>query len=67
MNEEREPETTLESDVKGCILLYPVQNALLNPLRSNSDQSQNPLCNINAFSVREVMRIKDMITQHEFS
>ena len=23
------------------------------------------LCNINAFSVREVMRIKDMITQHE--
>ena len=41
-------------------------NDLLNPLRSNSDQRQNSLCNINAFSVGEVMRMKDMITQHEF-
>ena len=38
----------------------------LNPLRSNSDQRQISLCNINAFSVRDVMRIKNVITQHEF-
>ena len=38
----------------------------INPLRSNGDQCQISLCNINAFSVREVMRIKDMITRHEF-
>ena len=35
-------------------------------LSSNGDQRQVSLCNINAFSVREVMRIKVMITQHEF-
>ena len=38
----------------------------LNPLRSNSDQRQISLYNINDFSVREVMRINDIITQHEF-
>ena len=32
------------------------------PLRSNGDQRQISLSNINAFSVIEVMRIKDMIT-----
>ena len=37
----------------------------INPLRSNSDQCQISLCNINAFPAREVMKIKDMITQHE--
>ena len=37
-----------------------------NPLRSNSGQRQISLCNTNTFSVREVMRIKDMITQLEF-
>ena len=38
-----------------------------NPVRgSNSDQCQISLCNVNAFSVREVMRIKYAITQHEF-
>ena len=34
-----------------------------NPLRSNSDQRQISLCYINAFLVKEVVRIKDMITQ----
>ena len=38
----------------------------LNPLRSNTDQRQISLCNVYAFSVREAMRIKDMITQHDF-
>ena len=38
----------------------------VNPLRSNIDQRQISLCNINAFSAREVMRIKEMITQREF-
>ena len=37
----------------------------VNPSRSNSDQRQISLCNINVLSVSEVMRIKDMITQHE--
>ena len=35
-----------------------------NPLRSNSDHRQISLCNIDAFSVREIMRIKDIITQY---
>ena len=38
----------------------------VNPLRSNSEQRKTSFCNVNAFSVREVMRIKDMITQREF-
>ena len=37
----------------------------ITPLR-NGDQRQISLCNSEAFSVREDMRIKDMITQHEF-
>ena len=41
---------------------------LNNPLRSNQsrDQRQISVWNINALSVREVMRIKDTITRHEF-
>ena len=38
----------------------------LTHLRYNSDQRQISLCNINTFSVSEVMRIKDMINKHEF-
>ena len=38
-----------------------------NPLSPNSDQHQISPCNINAFSTPEVMRIKDMIIQGEFS
>ena len=40
---------------------------VFNPLRSNSDQGPISLCSISAFLVRQVVRIKDMITQHEFS
>ena len=38
----------------------------LRKVISNSDQHQISLCNINAFTVRVFMRIKDMIAQHEF-
>ena len=38
-----------------------------NPLSLNSDQHQISPCNVNAYSTPEVMRIKDMITQGEFS
>ena len=40
---------------------------LFNPLSPNSDQHQISPCNINAYSIPEVMRIKDMITQGYFS
>ena len=46
----------------GFVFSKAVRN---NSLRANSDQRQIYLCNINAFSVREVMTIKDIITQHE--
>ena len=39
----------------------------LNPLNPNSDQHQISPCNINAHSIPEVIRIKDMITKGEFS
>ena len=39
----------------------------LNPLSPNSDQHQISPCNINAHSTSKVMRIKDVITQGEFS
>ena len=37
------------------------------PLTPNSDQHQISPCNIKAYSTPEVMRIKDVITQGEFS
>ena len=40
---------------------------LLNPFSPNNDQHQISSCNTNAYSTPEVMRIKDMITQGEFS
>ena len=42
-----------------------VTTKYFNRLHSNSDQRQISRSNINAFSVREVMRVKDMITQHD--
>ena len=33
----------------------------IKPLRANSDQRQISLCNINAFRVIKVTRIKDML------
>ena len=35
----------------------------LNPLRPNSHQSQTSHCNVKGLSVREVMRIENIITQ----
>ena len=43
-----------------------VRKIYINPL-SPSDQYQISPCNDNAYSTPEVMRIKDMITQVEFS
>ena len=47
--------------------LLPSISNLLNPKSPNGDQYQISPCNINAYSIPEVMRIKDMITQGEFS
>ena len=38
----------------------------VDPLRPNSDLSQTSHCNIKGLSVREVMRIENMITQVKF-
>ena len=44
-----------------------VKFAPVNPLSPNSDQHQISPCNINAYSIPEVMRIKNiMITQGDF-
>ena len=40
---------------------------VFNTLRPYSDQHQISPCNIDAYSTPEVMGIKDMITQGEFS
>ena len=45
-----------------CFLL----GILFNPLRPNNDLSQTSLCNIKGLSVREVLRIENMITQMKF-
>ena len=46
----------------------PIQAKIsFNPSSPNSDQHQISPCNTNAYSTPEVMRIKDMITQGEFS
>ena len=39
----------------------------VNPLSPNSDQHQISPYNISAYSIREVMRFKDMIMQDEIS
>ena len=45
---------------------YRLSEAVVNPLRPNSDLSQTSLCNIKGLSVSEVMRIENMITQVQF-
>ena len=44
-----------------------LDQTILNPLNPNSDQHQISPCNISAHSIPKVMRIKDMITQGEYS
>ena len=39
---------------------------LINPLRPSYDLSQTSHCNIKGLSVREVIRIENMITQVKF-
>ena len=39
----------------------------VNSLSPNSDQHQISPCNIHAYTTPEVMRVKHMITQGEFS
>ena len=46
---------------------YKFLNIFFNPLSTKSDQQQLLPCNINAYSTPDVMRIKDMITQYEYS
>ena len=55
-------------------MLHKINNGLvkmgkdnLNPLSPKSDQHQISPCNINALSIKKVTRIKNMITQDEFS
>ena len=43
------------------------KHRILNPLSPNSDQHQISPCDSNAHLTPEVMRIKDVITQGEFS
>ena len=40
--------------------------SLFNPLRPNSDPSQTSHCNIKGLSVKEGVRIENMITQVKF-
>ena len=47
-------------------LVAIVRQTFINPLRPNSDLSQTSHCNIKGLSVREVMRIENMITQVQF-
>ena len=46
---------------------FTIAYGAFNPLSPNNDQHQISPCKINAYSTPEVMRIKDMITQSEFS
>ena len=48
------------------VILCQLSYVNVNPLRPNSDLSQTSHCNIKSLSVREVMRIENMITQVQF-
>ena len=47
--------------------LFLISFGDIKPLSPSSDQHQLSPCNINAYSTIEVMRIKDMITNSQFS
>ena len=51
--------------VKNSTKKFPLEFSI-NPLRPNSDLSQTSHCNIKGLSVRQVMRIENMITQVKF-
>ena len=70
--------TDCDNVIKFCILILEIKSGilrsfsilsfllLLNPLRPNSNLSQTSHCNNKGLSVREVMRIENMITQVKF-
>ena len=53
--------------VPGRVYYFTIKSREINPLSPNSDQHQIFLGKINVYSIPEVMRIKDTITQDEFS
>ena len=53
--------------VPGRLYYFTIKSREINPLSPNSDQHQISPGKINAYSTPEVIRIKDMITQSEFS
>ena len=60
----------LQADEHSACFSYELTQCsifVLYPLSPKSDQHQIPPCNINTLENTEVMRIKDMITQDEFS
>ena len=53
--------------VPGRLYYFTIKSREINPLSPNSDQHQISPGKINVYSIPEVMRIKDTITQDEFS
>ena len=49
----------------GRLYYFTIKRKEINPLSPNSDQHQISPGNINVYSIPEVMRIKDTITQDE--
>ena len=52
--------------IPGTVCLPDATKKFINPLRPNNDLSQTSPCNIKGLSVREVLRIENMITQMKF-
>ena len=48
------------------LILHCTHTSVINPLSPNSDHSQISHRNIKGLSVKEVMRIENMITQVQF-
>ena len=53
-------------DLRTEITVTKSRTTFINPLRPNNDLSQTSHCNFKGLSVREVMRIENMITQVKF-
>ena len=63
----KKPEAQYEKIKENVFSCIPKSFLANKPLNPNSDQHQISPCNMNAYSTPEVMGIKDMITQGEFS
>ena len=55
-----------DSNKHATTVVRPIVFCSIKPLRPKSDLSQTSHCNIKGLSVREVMRIENMITQVKF-